>query len=148
MITSITISTVLSTFIGSLAGIITRLLPEIIKLINKLIDNNHELKMLQKSKIITSNTIHSKSYNHSDVLALDKIINVQKPTGNKHIDRIRLLVRPITTYIILFLYVTIKLTWFYLNPTSSLILLWSSTDMGLLSGILSFWFLGRVFDRR
>ena len=142
-------STLLITILGSLGGTLTRLLPEIIKFVNKYIDNKHELAMLEKTNEIEKLKIDSK------IEMIDKVpqdtfvssaFNIE--SKSKKMDIVNALVRPYTTYILLTLYCAIKIIYFILNPTAALTVLWSPEDMAMLSGILSFWFLGRVLDKR
>lgn len=140
-----------NTLIGIVLGTFIRLLPEIIKFINKLVDNKHELTMLKESFKISDNAVVSKvamAESPIDHATIDNWIRVQTQTGSKKLDFINGLVRPHVTYILLWLYVSIKVFWFYFNPTASLNTLWTPDDMTLLGGILSFWFLGRVFDKK
>jgi len=148
-------STVLITILGSVGGTLTRLLPELIKIVNKYIDNKHELKMLEKSNEIERIRIESKleafesTGTYTDPVADYMSYNVlTAPSKSKKIDIVNALVRPYTTYILLTLYCGIKIAFFILNPLAGLSVLWGPEDMAMLSGILSFWFLGRVLDKR
>jgi hypothetical protein len=140
------------TLIGILIGGIGRAFPELLKIFNKWMDNNHELKMLEASSKTQEITVDSRvqmSNSTIDYNMIDRIIKVQNtPSGNKKIDIINILVRPSTTYVLLGTYVIIKIWWFYLNPTALLTTIWTADDMTLLGGILGFWFLGRVFDKK
>lgn len=142
-------STIFITILGSLGGTLTRLLPEIIKFVHKYIDNKHELAMLEKSNEIEKLKIDSKIEMIDKVpqdTFVSSVFNIE--SKSKKMDIVNALVRPYTTYILLTLYCAIKIIYFILNPTAALTVLWSPEDMAMLSGILSFWFLGRVLDKR
>jgi len=66
-------------------------------------------------------------------------------TGNKWIDGLNMSVRPVITYAFFSLYAGVKMEMLYNGAT--LIQIWNETDMGLFSGILGFYFMGRIFDK-
>jgi len=145
-------TTVLITILGSLGGTLTRLLPEFIKMFNKYIDNKHEIQMLEKSNEIDKLKLESKvqvmeamqfQTQPYQMSAID-ITDIK----SKKMDIINALVRPYATYILLTLYCVIKIAYFILNPGAALVVIWTPEDMAMLSGILSFWFLGRVLDKK
>lgn len=140
------------TLIGVLLGGIGRATPELLKIVNKWIDNRHELKMLEASSKTQEITVDSRvqmSNSTIDYGMVDRIIKVQNtPSGNKKVDLINILVRPSTTYALLGTYIVIKFWWFILNPTAAYTTIWTDNDMTLLGGILGFWFLGRVLDKK
>ena len=141
-----------TTVFGVILGAIGRLLPEAIKLINKWMDNRHELAMLKSSKTIQENSYLAKSdmvQANIDYGMIDRLISVHNTsTGNKKMDLINQFVRPHVTYVLVWSYVLIKFIWFFFNPNSELTTIWTDSDMTLLGGILSFWFLGRVLDKK
>ena len=140
-----------STLIGVVSGAVGRLIPEIVKISDKVIDNKHELQLLAGSRIVEDNAVNDKVHVDTksiDLSAIDKIIQITNtPTGNKKIDIITMLVRPHTTYALLWTYITLKFWWYYNNQFATLQEVWTPDDMMLLGGILGFWFLGRVFDK-
>jgi hypothetical protein len=69
------------------------------------------------------------------------------------VDALNFLVRPLTTYYFLGLYGLVKLSTVIValranDPWVSIIQCWSPDDAAILSGILAFWFVGRVFDKK
>lgn len=140
-----------NTLIGLIVSTIIRLSPELFKLVHKYMDNKHELAMVDRSTVISNNTIEDRS---ASVLAVDKstidsIVQVwNTPGGSKKIDVFNQLVRPNVVYILIGTFVVIKLVWFGFNPHANLTTLWSKEDQMLLSGVLNFFFLNRVFDKR
>jgi hypothetical protein len=144
---------------GSIVSIVIgaciRALPEVMKLVNKLIDNAHELALLKNSKRIDNNKIESKVVMNDaplDMEFLKTLVKVQsKKTGIFIVDFMNALVKSYVTYALLTLYVGIKIWFIRHYPDSELIEnglkeIWTNTDMDLLCGILGFWFLGRVID--
>jgi hypothetical protein len=169
MITSIT------TIIGLLGGGFMRLLPEIMAFLNRKTDNVHELAMmdkqidLQKLKAADDRetirtqgeedraTIGSKSDAESVLALLDAqkeaLKGQMQRTGFKWVDALNFLVRPLVTYFFVGLYGFVKLAMIILafqqiDAWGSVVQVWSNDDAGILSGILGFWFVGRVFDKK
>lgn len=139
--------------VATILGGLFRLAPELLKLFNRWLDDKHELEMLKQSGAIEANKYKYKVQLASVERSSDNnelyesVIKLQtKKTGVKYIDAINSLVRPYVTYILMGLYVFIKL-YFIFNGVP-LNLIWTEVDMSLLSGILSFWFVGRVLDKK
>lgn len=141
--------------IAIILGGLFRLAPEFIKLFTRWLDDRHEFEMLKQSGAIEANKAKYKvqlalaentSANYVGD-AYDAIIKLQtKKTGIKYIDSINALVRPYVTYMLVALYIFIKLYFLFIGVPLNLI--WTEVDMSLLSGILSFWFVGRVLDKK
>ena len=140
-----------SSIIGIIIGTIVRMLPEIFKLAHKLIDNNHEKEMLRLSSIIDSNEIQDRYIQSNAEFDNDylEIISKaqQKKSGFKYVDIIRALVRPYITYVLLALYVGMKIAYLCINPDARFDEIYTSDDIGIFNGVLSFWFLSRVLGR-
>ena len=140
-----------NTLIGLIASTIIRLSPELFKVWHKLLDNKHELAMIDRSTITSNNTVEDRSapVPPIDKSTIDSIIQVwNAPAVSKKIDAFNQLVRPNVVYILIGTFVVIKLVWFGFNPHANLTTLWSKEDQMLLSGVLNFFFLNRVFDKR
>ena len=140
-----------NTLIGLIVSTIIRLSPELFKVWHKLLDNKHELAMIDRSTITSNNTVEDRSATVPpiDNSTIDSIIQVWNTPGvSKKIDAFNQLVRPNVVYILLGTFVIIKLVWFALNTHANLTTLWSKEDQMLLSGVLNFFFLNRVFDKR
>jgi hypothetical protein len=167
--------TTLTTLWGLLGGGIMRLLPELMAFFNKKTDNGHELAMMDKQIELenlraSSNrqtlvdqgeqeraTIEVKGNEESILAYLDAQKEALKGqmqiTGNKWADALNFLVRPVVTYYFVLLYGFIKLAMIVIafhqaDQWQAVIGVWSSDDAGILSGILGFWFVGRVFDKK
>jgi hypothetical protein len=73
-------------------------------------------------------------------------------TGNKIVDGLNMLVRPLTTYYIVLLWGCKKTAEIIFAMQTSdtvhaLISTWTENDQAMLTGVLTFWFVGRVFDK-
>jgi hypothetical protein len=137
---------------GMLIGTLIRLSPEFVKLLHKWLDNKHEKDMLVLSNAISENEYKDR-YIQSTIQFDNDYVELiskaqQKKTGILYVDIIRALVRPYATYILLALYVGMKIAYIILNPTAPFNEVYTSDDIGILSGVLSFWFLGRVLEKK
>lgn len=150
--------------LGALLGGAFRLAPELLKLAGESADRKHELAMLDKQ--IKLDELRGKQE-----LALQageqELAQIQgqlhnlgvalrgqfTKTGIRLVDAMTWLVRPLTTYILLALYVLAKVSAFVLamqtdGALAAMAQAYSQEDMGLFSGILSFWFVGRTLDKQ
>lgn len=153
-----------------------RLLPELVGLWNKKTDNSHELAMmdrqleLQRTKgaddralvIEQSNAALSLGEQSNDAAAVLALLDAQKealhdqmkPTGLPWVDALNILVRPLTTYYVLILYGLAKVALFAVavqsggNVWTAVLQAYDDEDRAILSGILAFWFVGRIFDKK
>lgn len=154
----------LETLISLAGGGVLRLLPEIIGFFSKKEDNSHELKMLDKQlemeRLQTSDKllVNAQKFDADKVLAIldaqkSALTDQMKLTGIKIVDALNALVRPLTTYYFLIMFGTYKaaLLGVALREQSvfnAIISVYSEADQIMLAGILSFWFVGRVFDKQ
>lgn len=150
--------------LSALGGGLLRLLPEILNFLHKREDNAHELAMLDKQFQLEQLRTDGKlreieaQGNFDQVLALleaqkTALQGQMQKTGIRLVDSLNFLVRPVVTYVLLTLYVLHKLggaVILYATGTSLasvFVQIYSPDDFALLSGILAFWFVGRVFDK-
>lgn len=143
--------------LGGLLGPLVRMIPEVLKFFDRKNEREHELKMqaasLEADKAKYASQLgqaqlqaDSASY-VSAVGALQEALRGQfQLTGNKWIDGLNMSVRPVITYSFFSLYAAVK--FYLLSQGLSVVGIWTETDMGLFSGILGFYFMGRVFDAR
>lgn len=145
-------------------GGLMRLLPEVLNFLNKKTDNAHELAMLDKQFQLEQFRATSRMEEvrfQGDVDQTLALLDAQKvalqsqmqKTGIRWVDALNFLVRPLTTYYFLGFYGLVKIailvTAMQLTDTWGAILqIWTNDDAAILSGILAFWFVGRVFDKR
>lgn len=143
--------------LGGILGPLVRMVPEVIKFMDRKNEREHELRMVAASleadkakysaqlgiaELQADVGIHT-----AGVAALQEALKGQfQLTGNKWIDGLNMSVRPVITYAFFSLYAGIKFQMLYEGAT--LLQIWTETDMGLFSGILGFYFMGRVFDRK
>ena len=155
----------LLSILSALGGGLLRLLPEILTLLNKKTDNSHELamfdKQLQMEQLRAANR-QNEIISQGDIDVSIATLNAQssalqgqmQKTGIRIVDVSNFLVRPIVTYNLLALYMLHKIAGaviLYASGTtlpSVFVQIYTDEDMAMLWGILSFWFVGRVFDKR
>lgn len=140
-----------------------RLLPEVFKFFNDKNDREHEYRMtelqLQIDKARSEQSIdlvHAQGTAAEQLQAMTAYTEALKSqavvTGNWIVDGLNMLVRPVVTYWWLFLYSVFKVftiagAWeHFTTPEAFAVVVWTSDDWGILSMLLSFWFVGRVFD--
>jgi hypothetical protein len=153
------------TLLSMLGGGLMRLLPELLTLLNKRTDNAHELLLmdkqlaLQQTKAADDRETIQTQGDVDQLLALlaaqkEAITGQMQKTGITVVDALNFLVRPLATYYLLCLYGLAKLAMFALaikagiGGWEAILRLYSDDDRNILGGILSFWFVGRVFDKR
>lgn len=152
------------TLLSLFGGGFMRLLPELIGLWNKKTDNAHELAMLEKQYQLEQTRAANKQAEiaqQGDIDQMLAMMSAQKEalvgqmqkTGIRLVDALNWLVRPLTTYYFLGLYGLVKLATIMIalnstDPWHAIIQCWTVDDAATLSGILGFWFVGRVFDKK
>jgi len=154
------IMTLLSMFGGGLM----RLLPEILGFLNKKTDNAHELAMLDKQFQLEQTRAQARMEEvrfQGDVDQTIALLDAQREamrgqmqkTGIRWVDALNFLVRPLTTYYFLGMYGAVKVAMLMvaldeLDAWQAILKVWTADDGAILSGILAFWFVGRVFDKK
>lgn len=154
----------IATLLSLLGGGLMRLLPELVGLWNKMTDNKHELAMLDR-QIELEKTRGAEQRQtiqvQGDIDQAVALLGAQQAalagqmqlTGVRWADALNFLVRPATTYFFLLLFglvkvATIALAFKQTDAWHAILQSWDADDRATLSGILAFWFVGRVFDRR
>jgi len=155
----------LETILGGLLGGIFRVIPEVMKFLDAKNERKHELDMQDKaykfeelkgSQKIDEITVQGQQeWNASAIDALKTAIQRQDtPSGVKWIDGFSKLMRPLITFQwVIVLYPAVIVATFYLSIQSgnsapqALQNCFGPAEKAIVSGILNFWFLGRVFDR-
>lgn len=165
----------LTTLLSLLGGGVMRLLPELVAFFNKTTDNAHELAMLDKqiaadqaraaAQIQTQQALAATQLQMTETqgdinaaiaqLAAQQAANTSQmqKVGVVWIDALNFLVRPLTTYYFLAFYGGVKAAMVMIaisrpDPWTAIIGCWTDEDRAILSGILSFWFVGRVLDKK
>lgn len=154
----------LMTILSMLSGGFLRALPELLGFLNKKTDNAHELAMLDRQfnleQTRSAARVHEAEVQGGIEQAI-ALLNAQgaavksqmQKTGIRWVDALNFLVRPLTTYYFLICYGIVKTAMIVIavratDPWVAIIQCWSEQDAATLGGILSFWFVGRVFDKK
>lgn len=154
----------LLTILSALGGGLLRLLPELFAFMNKKTDNEHELAMMdkqfaleqlkgQQQASVTAMQVDAQQMVQLLSTQADALKSQMQLTGVKFVDAMNFLVRPIATYYALCLYGLAKLAKFMLLLQAGTLTwaaidtLYTADDFAMLSGILGFWFVGRVFEK-
>ncbi len=155
----------IETLLGGLLGGAFRLAPEVLKWFDRKAERAHELSLLTKNieidamrgaqKLAELDVQREISQMSAGLAALQEAVRGQfQLTGNKKLDALNISVRPIITYWFMGLYCGAKTAVFVglllagTAITDSIKLSWTETDMALFSGIMNFYFIGRVFDKK
>ena len=155
----------LMTLLSLFGGGLMRAVPELIGLWNKKTDNAHELAMLDKQSELEKTRAGARLdeiTTQGDIDQTLALLDAQKTAltgqmqriGIKWVDALNFAVRPLTTYYFLLMYGLAKLAMFVLALQSgisgweAILKLYDDSDREILAGILAFWFVGRVFDKK
>lgn len=150
------------TLLGGIFGGVLRLAPEVMKWFDRKDERLHELRMLnaemQFAKIKAETMMHQVTAQVS-MAELDTMAEAFKEqaatakASGKIVAAISALVRPFVTYLFLVLYAATKIAAYFIALQQGgdwmivLTTMWGSDDMAVLNMILSFWFVGRVYER-
>ena len=152
----------LETLLGGVFGGILRLAPEVFKLFDRASERKHELVMLQaemefakiRGEIAMRQTEAMMTMAEMDTMA--EAFKEQSRTAvaaGKVVAAISALVRPGITYMFVGTYFLVKLATFLMALDQNgdwrevIVKLWTQDDVTILFMIISFWFVGRVYDR-
>jgi hypothetical protein len=154
----------IETLLGGLLGGAFRLAPEFLKWLDRKGERGHELAMQDKalefekvrgaSRMAEIGASADAAWNTGAMEAFKEAVAGQgRPSGVKWADALSTSVRPIITYWFMALYCAAKAAAFVatLNAGAgwgaAALTSWSEADQALWSGVLNFWFVGRVFER-
>ena len=152
----------LETLLGSLLGGVFRIVPEVMKLLDAKNEREHELAMLGKemefAKIKGEISMREAqaTMTVAEIGAMSEALKEQGQTARaagKFVSAISALVRPLVTYWFVVLYSLVKIASMILAYQNNgdwkevLIKSWTKDDMAMLMLILTFWFVGRVWER-
>lgn len=150
------------TLLGGVFGGLLRLAPELMKLWDRKDERKHELAMLDRELDFAKTKAEVQLRQAETELAttqldtLSEAFREQAQTAQaagKFVAAMSALVRPAVTYIFINLYALVKLAGYALAVSQGgawaavLVGMWSVDDMAVLNMILSFWFVGRVYER-
>ena len=153
----------IETLFGGLIGGVFRLAPEVLKFFDRANERKHEVQLLglqiEHFKAQADHAVKVAEYEleSKELDAVGIAIDEQGKTARKAgkiVAAISALVRPSVTYAFVIAYFMVKVAAFGLamdqngNWREVLVSMWNKDDMAMLSLILTFWFVGRVMDRR
>ena len=153
---------ILESTIGGIVGGVFRLIPEGIKLFDRKNERAHELAMLEaemefaklRGQIVEKQT--QAVMTAAELSAMEQAFIEQGKTAakaGKFVSAVSALVRPLVTYWFVTLYSLVKFATFSIAMAQGgkwqdvVLSIWSQDDMGILTLILTFWFVGRVWER-
>lgn len=148
--------------IGGLFGGLLRLAPEVFKIFDKKNERAHELRMLE-AEMEFAKVRGEIAMRQADVQlqtveldAMTQAFKEQSETAKNagwFVSAISALVRPTVTYLFLALYAAVKVAAYLIaieqggNWKDVLTSMWGSDDLAVFNMIISFWFVGRVYER-
>lgn len=155
----------IETLLGGLLGGAFRLTPEILKWVDRKGERQHELAI--QDRTLQLETLRLSHEQATEQLTANRDIETERlktlqsaitaqdqSTQVRWADALSSSVRPVITYWFMALYCATKLSLFTIalnNSTglsTSIASTWTESDQALWAGVLNFWFLGRVFEKR
>lgn len=147
----------IETILGGAIGGALRLAPEVLKWLDRKNEREHEHRMVQLQMEAEAKRAQMSRDAAWDVGALNALIEGVKaqaaPSGISGVDALSKAVRPTITFWYFGLYAAARTAAFTVAVLSGVPALevlanvWTPADSAMLSGIINFWFLGRVFDK-
>jgi hypothetical protein len=153
---------IVESLVGGLFGGLLRLAPELLKFFDRKNDRAHEAIMFDKEVEVTRLRMEAQMQHDRtslDIASIEAIAVAAEEQGRtaraagKFVAALSALVRPIVTYYFVILYSIVKTVGLWLLYTANadvgtiLQHAWTQDDVAILSMILVFWFVGRVYDR-
>ena len=152
----------LETLLGGVFGGVLRLAPEVLKFFDAKNERGHELRMLEaemkfaqvKGEIAMRQTEAQRTM--AEVDAIGEAFKEQSATARaagKWVAAVSALVRPFVTYLFVVAYAAVKIAAFLIALEQNgdwkqvALTMWGVDDMAVLNMVLSFWFVGRVYER-
>jgi hypothetical protein len=154
----------LTTAASGLGGGLLRLAPEVLKLLDRKNERKHELALGEQQMKLLATQSHTrideanaKGDNDRSLEALsalrDAIKSQGQLTGNKFIDGMSMLVRPVWTYYVLLVWGTVKTVDVWQSLVNDMPwleirgLVWGPEDASMVAALMTFWFLDRVIKK-
>ena len=136
--------------LGSLLGFGTSFLPKVLDFFQDRADKAHELEIMTRQAEIQLDrtSIDANIREVETIHDHDSYLD-----GGGFINGLRASVRPIITYLFMFLFITVEVTTYVLlldngiTPGDALLNVWNDEVMAMWSAILAFWFGGRQFRK-
>lgn len=154
---------ILETLLGGVFGGLLRLAPEVMKLWDRKDERVHEFKMqtlqleFAKARAEAALREGEQQVQIKEFEALTSALDGQTRMSEAAgwvIAAVNALVRPITTYLFIGAYFLVKAALYSLAISQGgawqeiVVSLWSKDDITILFMIISFWFVGRVYERK
>lgn len=154
---------VVETLLGGVFGGLLRLAPEVLKLWDRKAERDHELSMVSlehdfaKTQAEVALRIGHQQVQVREFEAIAQASEEQSRTSVAAgwlIAAINALVRPLTTYLFLGCYFLVKAALYSMATQQGgawqqvIVSLWTADDATILFMIISFWFVGRVYERK
>lgn len=152
----------IESLLGGVFGGLLRLAPEVFKIFDRANERKHELAMMQAemefAKIrgeIAMRQVEA-TMTMAEMNTMAEAFKEQSQTAQaagKFVAAISALVRPTVTYMFLGLYAAVKIAAFMIAIQQNgdwkevLIQMWGADDLAVFNMVLSFWFVGRVYER-
>jgi hypothetical protein len=152
----------IETLFGGLLGGVFRLAPEVLKWLDRRGERSHEVAMMQAEMEfakIRGEIMMRQTEAVMTVAELDAMTVALKEQGQtaraagKFVAAISALVRPLVTYWFVVMYSAVKVVSMSMAIQQGsdwkdvIVNSWSDADMGMLMLVLTFWFVGRVWER-
>jgi hypothetical protein len=152
----------IETLLGGVFGGVLRLAPELFKIFDRANERKHELALLNtemefakvRGEIAMRQTEAVMTMAEMDTMAVAfKEQSETAKNAGRFVSAVSAMVRPSVTYLFLFLYVAVKIATFMLALEQDggwkevLLSIWGSEDLAVFNMIISFWFVGRVYER-
>ena len=144
------------TLLGSALGLFTSFLPQVLGYFKDKQNNAHELAMIEQ--------VHSNQMEMTEIDAsIREVETIHEHDaalkGGKFIDGLRASVRPVITYLFMFLFLAVEITSFWLmlktagevnleTVKAALTATWDEETAALFSTIICFWFGGRLYRKK
>lgn len=150
------------TLLGGVFGGFLRLAPEVFKLFDRASERKHELAMVQaemefakiRGEIAMRQVEAAMTMAEMDTMAeAFKEQSATAKAAGKTVAAISALVRPAITYAFVGTYFAVKLASYLIALDQNgdwrdvIVKLWTQDDVTIMFMIISFWFVGRVYDR-
>ena len=156
---------VLETLVGAAGGGLLRIAPELLKFLDRKAERLHELalgsqqyKLMELQQHTQMRTAEVQAEQGQLVAALEALregIKAQVASASSGlVAAVSATVRPFVTYLVVAMWMSVKVSLVIdtvvsgVSLAGSITLAWGPQDNALLAGILNFWFLGRVFDKK
>lgn len=151
------------TLLGGVFGGLLRLAPEALKLLDRKSEREHELRMVSLEHDFAKTQAEvalRQSQDNVTVREFEAIAQASEEQSRTSVAAgwliagINALVRPLTTYLFLGCYFLVKIALYSMAMDQGgawqqvIVSLWTKDDATILFMIISFWFVGRVYERK